>query len=217
MTDTTLSTATLNPRSGTTAKHLVILLHGYGANAQDLIGLAPPVAERLPDAAFVSPDAPFPCEMGFGRQWFSLADRSPAALRAGAETALPILQAYIDRQRQHWGIADKDIALMGFSQGTMMALAAAPRRAETLAGVVGYCGALIAAETLPAEVKSHPPILLVHGQRDEVVPFSAMAHAESALRGAGMKVEIMARPGLGHGIDPEGLGAGIAFLHKIWG
>ncbi len=217
MTPNTLNAATLNPRSGSAANHLVILLHGYGANSQDLIGLAPPVAERLPDCAFVSPDAPFACEMGWGRQWFSLADRSLPVMQAGMAIALPILDAFIDQQKQRFGLAERDVALMGFSQGTMMALAAGPRRAEALGGIIGYCGALLAPETLPVEIRSHPPVLLVHGRQDSVVPFAAMQAAETALRGVGVGVETMSRPDLGHGIDPEGLGAGIAFLHKVWG
>ena len=216
MTTSSLTTATLQPRSGGVAKRLVILLHGYGANAQDLIGLAPPVAERIPDVAFVSPDAPFPCEMGWGRQWFSLADRSPPAMEHGIASAVPILQAYIDEQIAQWNLTPSDVALMGFSQGTMMALAAGPRRSQALGGIIGYCGALIAPELLTSEIRSKPPVLLVHGQMDNVVPFAAMAQAESALRGAGVAVQTMARPSLAHGIDPEGLGAGIGFLHKIW-
>jgi phospholipase/carboxylesterase len=203
-----------NPASGAPAKHLVILLHGYGSNAQDLIGLAPEIAPALPDCAFVSPDAPFPCEMGFGRQWFGLSDRSPAAMKAGIEMAVPLLNAYIDEQKQRFGLEEADIALLGFSQGTYMSLSTAPSRVKTLAGVVGYSGALIPSD-IP--IVSRPPVLLVHGMADEVVPFAAMANAESTLRESGLAVETLARPGLGHGIDPQGLQAGIAFLHKIWG
>ena len=208
-----MNDATLTAPSGNT-KHLIILLHGYGASAQDLIGMAPQLAHMLPDCSFASPDAPFPCEMGFGRQWFGLSDRSPAAMKAGIETAVPLLQDYIDRQKERWKLTEADIALVGFSQGTMMALAAAPARAAAVAGVVGFSGALIPSG-IP--IVSKPPVLLVHGMADDIVPFAAMAHAESKLREAGLAVETLARPGLPHGIDNEGVAAAIGFLHKIWG
>ena len=208
-----MNSATFTAPSGTT-KHLVILLHGYGANAQDLIGLAPEIAPHIPDTSFVSPDAPFACEMGFGRQWFGLSDRSPAAMTAGIETAVPLLQTYIDEQKQRWNLTEADIALVGFSQGTMMALSAAPARAEAVAGVVGFSGALIPAD-IP--IVSQPPVLLIHGMADDIVPFAAMANAESKLRAGGLTVETLARPGLPHGIDGEGIEAAIGFLNEIWG
>ncbi|MEM7224864.1 MAG: dienelactone hydrolase family protein [Pseudomonadota bacterium] len=201
------------PAAGGTADSLVVLLHGLGADGNDLIGLAPDLGRLLPTTAFVSPNAPFPCDMApFGRQWFSLQDRAPQALLAGARLAAPILDGFIDDELARHGLGDERLALLGFSQGTMMSLYVALRRAKPAACVLGYSGALIGAETLTAEIKSRPPVLLVHGEADEVVPFTAMAAAERALAAAEVPVAAERRPGLGHGIDPEGLRRGAAFL-----
>jgi phospholipase/carboxylesterase len=198
------------------AKRLILFLHGVGADGNDLISLAPYFAEALPDTAFVSPHGPFPCDMApFGRQWFSLQDRTPTMIAAGVQAAAPVLDAFIDSERDRFGLQDRNIALIGFSQGTMMSLYAAPRRANALAGVVGYSGALVAAERLPAEVKSRPPMLLVHGEEDPVVPFAALRAAVTALRAAGIEAHELARPGLPHSIDEEGIAAGIAFLRQV--
>lgn len=206
------------PRRPGPPRHLVVLLHGVGADGADLIGLAPALAEPLPEAAFAAPDAPEPCDMApFGRQWFSLQDRSPAALLAGARRAAPTLDAFLDAELERHGLTDDALALVGFSQGAMTALYAAARRPRACAGVVGYSGALVGVETLTAEATAKPPILLVHGEADEVVPFMALGHAVRGLRAAGFDVEGHARPGLAHGIDPEGLALGAAFLRRVLG
>ena len=198
---------------------LVILLHGLGADGNDLISLAGLFAQVLPGAAFVSPNAPFPCDMAppgasMGRQWFSFQDRDPAAVLAGVRMAASHLDAFIDAELERTGLSDERLVLLGFSQGTMMALHTAIRRARPCAAVIGYSGALVGPELLAEEVRSRPPILLVHGQADEVVPFQSMAAAEQALRGAGFLVHGEARPGLGHGIDEEGLQLGVAMLKQ---
>src|SRR5260221_6010505 len=205
------------PASGTATK-LVVFLHGYGSNGDDLISLAPYWAKLLPDAAFVSPNAPFPCEMApSGYQWFSLENRDPQSKLAGVRTAAPILDAYLDRQLARFGLAEKDMALVGFSQGTMMSLHVAPRRAQALAGVVGYSGALIGAQVLAAEMRAKPPVLLVHGMADQVVPFDALAQAANGLKAVGIDVVTEARPGLPHSIDEVGLQKGGDFLRQHFG
>lgn len=192
--------------SGAAPSSLVVFLHGLGADGADLIALADPLAQVLPDTEFVSPDAPFPCDMApMGRQWFSLQERSGEALLAGARHAAPFVDALLDAELARTGLAADRLALVGFSQGTMMSLYCALRRPQAVAGVVGFSGILIAPENLPAEIVSKPPVLLVHGTDDPVVPFAAMAAAEAGLRAAGVQVSSHARPGLPHGIDPGGL------------
>ncbi len=209
----TLSGPELKPAGGT-AKKLVIFLHGYGSNGDDLIGLAPLMRDGLPDVHFLSPNAPAPCGMGgWGFEWFPLIDRSQAVMKAGAESAAPILDAYIDAQRERFGLQDSDIALVGFSQGTMMSLHVALRRKQALAGVVGFSGAMVGGNE---GVTSRPPVCLIHGDADDVVPFQAMAHAAHQLAGAGVQVETHARPGLPHGIDPEGIETAVTFLQRVF-
>ncbi len=201
------------PAQGGSAEQLVILLHGLGADGNDLIGLAPHFAQRLPQAVFVSPHAPFPCDMApFGRQWFSLQDRRPDAILAGVKMAAPILASFIDQELDRYGLAPNRLALVGFSQGTMMSLYVGLRREQALAAILGYSGALIGAEDLAAEIKSRPPILLTHGDADEIVPSAALETATSALRANGLAVDSELRPGLGHSIDEVGLMKGMQFL-----
>jgi phospholipase/carboxylesterase len=204
------------PAAGGAAGKLVVLLHGLGADGNDLIALAPHLAAALPRAVFVAPHAPFPCDMApYGRQWFSLQDRDPHAVLSGVRAAWPILDAFIDRQLARFGLGEADAALLGFSQGTMMALYTAPRRARAVAGVLGYSGALIGAERLAAEARSRPPVLLVHGDADPIVPVAASQAARAALDAAGFAVELHIRPGLPHSIDEEGLAVGTRFLQKV--
>jgi len=208
----------LPPASGGKAKQLIVFLHGVGADGNDLIGLAPLFAERLPDAAFLSPNAPYAFDMApYGRQWFSLQHLSNASALAGVKRAAPILDAYLDRELAARGLTNGDLALIGFSQGTMMSLHVSLRRAEPIAAVVGYSGRVIAPELLGRELKSRPPVLLVHGDADPVVPFISMRFGEEALAGEGIEVRAISRPGLGHGIDDEGLTAGIDFVARAFG
>lgn len=204
------------PASGGQPKKIVLLLHGLGADGDDLIGLAPHIAPALPDAVFVSPHAPFPCDMApYGRQWFSLQERTPAAILAGVQAARPILDAFIDKLLRRFALTDADLALVGFSQGTMMSLFTAPRRDRPVAGVLGYSGALAGAEILAQEAKAKPPILMVHGDADEIVPAQASQAAKAALAAAGFDVELHIRPGLPHSIDEQGLILGVNFLRKV--
>lgn len=201
------------PASGGAAKQLVILLHGLGADGADLIGLAPHWGDILPDAAFVAPNAPFPCDMApMGYQWFSAQDRSAEGRLAAARAVAPTLNAFIDTELATAGVGAENMALVGFSQGTMMSLYVAPRRAEGMAAVVGYSGRLLSPELLAEEAVSKPPIMLIHGEMDEMVPFESMAEAEQGMEAAGFSVQTLACPGIGHGIDPSGLQQGGAFL-----
>jgi phospholipase/carboxylesterase len=198
----------LKARSGT-ATSLVILLHGLGSDGNDLIGLAPYWAPQLPDTAFVSPNAPFPCDMApYGYQWFSLLDRSPQRILAGVQAAAPILDAFITEELERHGLDESRLALVGFSQGCMMSLHVAPRRAKPVAQVLGYSGRLIGADLLKSEARSKPPVLIVHGTADQVVPFDSLAASEAGLKAAGLPVETLVRPGLGHSIDERGLAEG---------
>jgi phospholipase/carboxylesterase len=211
----TLDGPGFGPAAGGRARSLVVLLHGLGADGHDLIQLAPHWAELLPSTAFVSPHAPFPCDMApYGRQWFSLQDRDPHRIRSGVAAAAPILDAFLDATLEAHRLDDSALALVGFSQGTMMSLHVAPRRARAIAGVVGFSGALVGAEDLATELRSTPPVLLVHGDADQVVPFSAMAAAQSALSAAGVEVTTERRPGLPHSIDEVGLEKAAAFLAR---
>lgn len=229
MPDASLYGPSVRPANGQPARRLVVLLHGYGADGNDLIGLAPAFAATLPDAAFHSPNAPEPCEMSpLGRQWFSLSAYDPDMMRRrpetmgpvyqtmmqGARAAAPALDAYLDGLLAHYGLGDEKLILVGFSQGTMMALHVALRRPQPCAAVIGYSGALLGDAALAGEVTARPPVLLVHGLADEVVPPEAMGLTESALRGVGVCVEAHGRPGLPHGIDDEGIVLARNFLGR---
>ena len=200
------------------AQQLVVLLHGVGADGDDLIGLAQPLAEVLPNAVFCSPNAPERYDMApVGYQWFSLANRSPDALAAGVKRAAPLLTEYLDAELAKFGLEDKSLGLIGFSQGTMVALFTALRRPKPCAAVVGFSGALLGVETLATEIRSRPPVLLVHGDQDPVVPVQALGHAAAALSFHGVTVEDHVRPGLGHGIDGPGLALAARFLMRGFG
>jgi phospholipase/carboxylesterase len=204
------------PASGGKPRRLVILLHGLGADGNDLIGLAPYWARLLPDAEFLSPNAPFPCDMApYGYQWFSSQGRSPEAVLGGVRAAAPILDAFIDEALEERGLDSRELALVGFSQGTMMSLFVGLRRAEPVAGIVGFSGRLLAPELLASELRSRPPILLVHGTEDPLVPYSSLAAAETTLKAAGVPVETVTSVGIGHSIDDQGLRRGGQFLKKV--
>jgi phospholipase/carboxylesterase len=204
------------PASGGRPSRLVILLHGLGADGNDLIGLAPHWARLLPTAEFLSPNAPFPCDMApYGYQWFSSQDRSPTAVLAGVRAAAPFLDAFIDTALAERGLDDGDLALVGFSQGTMMSLFVGLRRAKPAAGILGFSGRLLAPELLASELCSRPPILLVHGTDDPLVPYESLAAAQAALTEAGVPVETLTCPGIGHSIDENGLRRGGSFLKEV--
>lgn len=218
MTDVQLSGPSHGPASGNPPKQLVVLLHGRGADGNDLIGLAPMLATQLPDALFLAPDAPHPCDGApFGLQWFSLIDRSPENIAAGVCGAAPAVDAFLDHHLARHGLSDENLALFGFSQGSMMALHVGLRRKASPAAVLGYSGMLAAADSLADEITVRPPVLLVHGEADAVVPHAALGMAESALRDAGVPVEAVSRPGLGHGIDEDGIARAAVALTAAFG
>ena len=203
------------PTSGGPAQQLVVLLHGYGADGEDLIGLAPYIARLLPEAAFISPHAPERCAMQpMGRQWWGIETFSPDERLAGAEQAAPILNAFIDAELESHGLDESRLALVGFSQGTMMALHVGLRRERELACIVGYSGALVAPEQLAGEIRSKPPVLLVHGDRDELLPPDSTLEAVQGLSTAGVNVEWHFSQGAGHTIAQDGLDLGTSFLAR---
>jgi phospholipase/carboxylesterase len=212
-----LSGPRVAPRNGGAAKQLVVLLHGVGADGDDLIGLAPALAHVLPDAAFTAPNGPEPCDMApFGYQWFSLQDRRSEALLRGVQAAAPLLDGFLDDELERHGLDSSRLALVGFSQGTMMSLYVAPRRAEAMAAVLGFSGALLGADALEVEVVSRPPVFLIHGDADEIVPVGALPAAVAGLQAAGIPVRWEIRPGLPHAIDPEGIAHGGTFLAAVF-
>ncbi|AXC49961.1 phospholipase [Paracoccus suum] len=206
------------PQDATSA---VVFLHGYGADGADLLGLAEPLGPMLPGTAFYAPDAPEACRNNpFGRQWFPIPwmdGSTEADARASLNASAADVNAFLDTVLAAEGLTPDRLAVVGFSQGTMMALHVVPRRAQPVAGIVGFSGRLLAPELLAGEVRSRPPILLLHGDQDPVVPFADMAAAETGLRDAGFNVGAHVMRGTGHGISPDGLGAALAFLKAVMG
>lgn len=204
------------PVSGAAPKSLVVLLHGYGSNAEDLMGLVPYWRDGLPDTGFLAPNAPEPCPgVPFGRQWWGFADRSPEARGQGIRQAAAILNGFLDQVLEQQELGDGRLALVGFSQGTMMALHVGTRRPQPPAGIVGFSGALVDPESLASEARSKPPVLLIHGDADTMVPPTALPQAAAALTGIGLEVETHIAPGLGHSIDEAGLRLGAQFLQRV--
>ncbi|MCX7890299.1 MAG: dienelactone hydrolase family protein [Rhodobacteraceae bacterium] len=197
------------------ARRMVVFLHGYGADGADLLGLADPLAPHLPDTVFIAPDAPEPCAGNpGGRQWFPipwLDGSSEAAATAGVDRAAADLDAFLDARLAEEGLGNADCALFGFSQGAMMALHLGARRLPELAGIVAFSGRLLRPGAL-AGTPARPPVLLVHGDADPVVPFEDMATAGRALDAAGFDVSGFVMRGCGHGIAPEGLSVALSFL-----
>jgi phospholipase/carboxylesterase len=210
----------LAPRSGA-ARQLVVFLHGYGADGNDLIELGRAWQSLLPQAAFVSPHAPEPCgQAPTGRQWFALTFRDPNERWVGVNTAAPLLQRFLNAELNRHQLPPSALALVGFSQGTMMALHVGLRRATAPAAIVGYSGLLveppdnISPEAFAAEITSRPPALLVHGDRDDLIPPQALFEATQGLAALGVSAEWHLSPGVGHGIDAEGLRHGGEFLAR---
>ena len=210
--------ASLQPRSGSEPKKLVILLHGFGSSGKDMISLAPQWQTALPDALFLAPHAPQRCGiMGGGYQWWGLSGLAPSALAAGAASAAPAIDTFIDRKLEQYNLTEADLALVGFSQGTMMALHIGLRRSQQVAAVVGYSGMLTSTSDLSAKYFPKPPALLIHGTADPVVPIAALHMAESELRRLGVQVTSHISHGLGHSVDPVGLRLGRDFIAGEFG
>ncbi len=196
--------------------HLVIFLHGYGANGQDLLSLSPELEEALPNSVFVSPDAIYPFEGGFfgGYQWYSLIDRSDAAMLSGAKKAAPVINQYIDEQLAKFKLPASKLFLVGFSQGAMMATYVGLRRKEQIAGVISFSGYMLSNDNLVTEMQSNPPVLFTHGREDNVVPPQAMELAATKLEELNINAESHYISGLGHGIDHKAIDFAKAFIKK---
>ncbi len=205
------------PAQGGETRKLVILLHGYGADGNDLIGLAPHLQRILPDAAFVAPNAPEPCAGApMGYQWFPIGRFDPSERERGADAAAGTLDAFIDAELARYRLDERSLVLAGFSQGTMMALHVGLRRAVEPAAIIGFSGMLVAGERLPDEIKVRPPVLLVHGDQDEVLPVEAIFEAAQGLGAAGVCARWHISEGIGHGIAPDGLELAAAFLRAVF-
>ena len=213
---TTLMSHHQGTASGEAPKQLVVMLHGYGADGADLIGLAPMLGQVLPDAAFVAPNAPFPCSMAaWGFQWFDIDGAGTERRLEGARFADKILQPFFDAQLEAHGVPPEELYIFGFSQGMMMALHSGLRRAVQPKCVIGISGRLLSPELLATEMTNKPPVLLVHGDRDEVVPQESQEKARDALLAAGLDVQSHVVNGLGHGIDEEAILHTAQFLHRV--
>lgn len=205
--------ASLKPRSGDAPKNIVLLLHGFGSSGTDMISLAPAWQDALPDALFLAPHAPQRCSMmGAGYQWWGLSGFAPSALAAGAALAAPAIDAFIDRKLAQYGLTEAELALVGFSQGTMMALHVGLRRPRPVAAVVGYSGMLAGTLGLGPDAFPKPPVLLVHGTADPVVPIAALHMSESELKRLGVEVTTHIAHGVAHTVDPVGLRLGRDFI-----
>ena len=211
-----LNSGRVEPVSGS-IRSVVVFVHGYGANGADLLGIADALGEHLPDTLFVAPDAPETIPGApFGFQWFPipwLDGSSEEEAARGLAAAADDLNAFLDALMVDEDLLPEQVALFGFSQGTMMSLYVAPRREDPVAGIVAFSGRMLSPETLAEETQSRMPVLLVHGDRDEVVPPQSLPQAAEALEQAGF-TEVFAHvmKGTGHGISPDGLGVALAFL-----
>jgi phospholipase/carboxylesterase len=212
-----LEGASHDPQGGGKPGHLVVLLHGYGADGNDLIGLAPVLAPLMPDTVFHAPNAPYPCEGNpMGYQWFAIARGDPALTLAGVRSAAPCIDAFLDDTMAQYGLDESKTALVGFSQGTMMALHVGLRRAKPLAGIVGFSGMLAGPDVLRDEIKSRPPVLLAHGDEDQMLPHVLTEQATKVLADNGLAVGMHIAQGVGHGIDQSGLSHAARFLLEVF-
>jgi phospholipase/carboxylesterase len=210
---TKLEGASYGPHNEGKPGHMVILLHGYGADGDDLIGLAPVMGPLMPDVVFHAPNAPQACEGNpFGYQWFPVSRLDPELALAGVRGAAADVDAFLDEKMAEHGLDESKTALVGFSQGTMMALHVGLRRAKPLAGIVGFSGMLAGPEILKDEIKSRSPILLAHGDSDEMLPHVLTERAAEALRQNGVPVTVHIAEGVGHGINETALSHAARFL-----
>jgi phospholipase/carboxylesterase len=204
------------PYSGGAVKQIVLLLHGYGSNGNDLISFSTYWRELLPDALFIAPNAPEQLPGTWsGYQWWALTEFSREAMARGVASAAPKLNRYIDWYLKRHNLTEREMVLVGFSQGTMMALHVGPRRERPFAGILGYSGMLADAEELARELRSKPPVMLIHGAVDQMVPVSAMRTAQADLEALGFDVSSHVCPGLDHSVDQAGLQLGVDFCRRM--
>lgn len=204
-------------KSGDKNKNAIIFLHGYGANSNDLIGIANVWIDSLPNTIFLSPNAPFEC--GFAEnayQWFELTSISPQSIGEGLEKAGPFLNEYIDHVSKTYKINEKNIFFVGFSQGTMMGLYHLCKRKNQCAGLLGYSGLLFENENFNSEIKSRFPIKLYHGKKDELINYQNSVEASKKLKDMGFEIDFNLSEELGHGIDDEGIKMGLDFIKKTF-
>ena len=206
--------------SGTDSS-VVVFLHGYGADGADLLGLSDPLAPHLPDTVFYAVDAPsrsMANPMGF--QWFPIPwidGSSEAAAAEGLRHSAKLLDDFIDKVLADEGLSPENLILFGFSQGSMMSMHVAPRRQDPVAGIVAFSGRLMFPEMLGAEMLSQPPVMLIHGNADDVVPFEEMQAAAETLQASGFDVYGHVMEGTAHGIAPDGLSVALAFIRQQLG
>lgn len=208
------------PKSGT-PKQIVIMLHGVGSNGRDLISLSPYLERFVKDTVFISPDAPFPCDMvppGYpdSYQWFSLQNRDPHVMLDGVANVFPLVEEFIEAQAERFDVPFSRIALLGFSQGTMTSLYVAPRLKDKIAGVLGYSGALLWDAKTDVDAFHKMPVRLIHGEADDVVPVEAREHAVQILSQHGFDMSGHTTPYLTHSIDEKGIVAGGEFLKEVF-
>ena len=201
--------------SGKTTAKLVFLFHGYGASGADLIELGHFWAPSLPDATFISPNAPYRCEINpLGYQWFGLQDFDPSNIRSGLEAAAPEVAEFIKDQTKKYGLTLNQVAIAGFSQGAMLALDLM-YLLPGIAGVLAYSGAFYKPEKTDF-TGPFPPVMLVHGTLDQVVPYVNLSLAEKILTKQGIDVQTVTCHGLAHSIDVQGLHRGLDFLQHAF-
>ena len=213
----------LEPPGGQPAKRLVVFLHGYGADGNDLIDIGRAWQGLLPDTAFVSPHAPEPCgQAPMGRQWFALFSRAQNERWTGVNKAAPVLEKFLDAELARRKLPPSALALVGFSQGTMMALHVGLRRAVPPAAIVGYSGIFVLPDNakpdaVAGEIKAKPPVLLIHGDQDDLIPVQALLQSAQSLAALDVPTEWHVSQGIGHGVDQEGLRYGGTFLARRFG
>ena len=217
MTSYNLEVTSILPLSKNKPQQAVVLCHGYGGDGKDISTLAINWQRFLPDAIFLSPNAPQKCALNpFGYQWFSLQERTEEAMLAGVQKAQPILGAFIDQQLAKYKLTERNLALVGFSQGTMVSVFTVPRRKIPVAGVVAYSGRLIGKDLMAQEIRCTPPMVMINGDQDELVPVTLQPAAVNTLRALGVKIEGHIRPGLGHSIDDVGIKIAQDFLSALF-
>ena len=200
------------PAASGKAERLIVMCHGYGADGNDLIGLAPHWRSILPAAAFAAPNGPQRCDMSpMGYQWFPISRMDPAELAKGIESAAPLLDEFIDEELDRHGLEPAQLALVGFSQGTMLSLHVGLRRAVAPAAIVGFSGTLALPDKM-AEISARPPVLLIHGDQDDMIPASTIFGSASALGAADVTVQWHISHGIGHSIGPDGVAIAGKFL-----
>ena len=212
-----LTGPSFGPAAGGAPQNLVILLHGYGANGDDLIELAPPFSQMLPNTEFLSPNAPYRCEGNpfGGLQWFEVWQADGVDRLAEVRNGAAIVNAFIDEELAERNLTDANLILCGFSQGTMLSLHVGLRRAVPCAGILGFSGRLESPEILGDEITVRPPVMLIHGEEDPMLSMDLMDKAASVMTENGVTVETHRRPGLGHGIDEDGMRLGAGFMSVL--